>query len=236
MSAQDELKDVISNGIALDIFNAEEAFALEEFIGINADAINKATFGAFFGDLQLILNRQLILSLARIYEAPNNRYSIRSIPVGLKILEENAGTLPIPERPTLIKDLKKLGLDASMLNPMTDQELTIEVVNYLKGKIPRPIENGSLLDRALHATQTLRNKNVAHPESIAWSDLPKPKYSELKTLIDIAKDFVSLVGLPYLSIGYQCDAGDYLLSSDATRSLRCLKRIFEKLEIEVKND
>lgn len=234
MSAKDDLKDVISNGITLDIFNAEEAYALEEFIGVNAEAINQATFGAFFGDLQLILNRQLILSLARIYEAPNKRYSIRSIPVGLKILEENADTLPIPERPTLIEDLKKLGLAASTLNSMSDHDLTKEMVNYLKGKIPRPIEDGSLLDRALHATQTLRDKNVAHPEAIAWSDLPKPSYSELKALIDVAKDFVSLVGLPYLSTVYRCDDGDYFLSSDATRSQRCLKRIFEKLEIEEK--
>jgi len=50
---------------------------------------------------------------------------------------------------------------------MTDQELTIEMVNHLKGKIPKPIEDGSLLDRALHATQTLRDKNVAHQEAIA---------------------------------------------------------------------
>jgi len=103
MSAKDELKDVISNGITLDIFNTEEAFALEEFIGVNADAVNEATYGAFFGDLLLILNRQLILSLARIYEAPNRRYSIRSIPVGLKILEDNADTLPIPEPQHLLR-------------------------------------------------------------------------------------------------------------------------------------
>ena len=149
-------------------------------------------------------------------------------------MQEYADTLPIPEQPSLIEELTKLGLDNSELTSMSNTELTNKVVSYFSEKIPHPIEmEGSDLNQALHATKTLRDKSVAHPEAIAWSGLPKPTYSDLKALIEVAKNFVSVIGLPYLSIVYRCDDDDYLLSSDATRSRRCLKRILGELGIEI---
>lgn len=236
MSAEDDLKNVISNGIVIDIYNAEEAYALEEFIGVNAEAINQATFGAFFGSMQLILNRQLILSVARLFENPNKWYPIMSIPAALQIMEKNSDKLPIPQKPDLTRELGKLGLDASKLAKMNDSEVTNEVVRYFRGITPKPKRSGSLLDEALHATKTIRDKSVAHHEMIAWEALPKPIYSELKELIEFGKHFISVMAFGYTTTAYTCDDGDYSLSSDATRSLRCLKRIFEKLEIEVKKD
>jgi len=234
MNPTEKLRDVVANGITLAIFDAEEAFSLEEFIGIHAEAINNATFGAFFGSLQRFLNRQLILSVASLYEAPNKRYPIRSIPVALEIMEQNAHRLPIPERPDLFSGLIGLGFDIERLERMKESELTLKVVSYFRHKIPKPKEESvSLLDQALHATKTLRDKTVAHPEVVAWSDLPKPTYTDLKKLVDIAKDFVSIVGFPYLSTIYRCDNGEYLLSADSTRSRLCLKRILAKLGIQV---
>lgn len=69
MNAGELLKDIVSNGIALDVFDAEEVFALDELIGENADSINEAKFGAFFGTLQRYLSRQLILSVAEYLRA-----------------------------------------------------------------------------------------------------------------------------------------------------------------------
>jgi hypothetical protein len=37
MSAGELLKDIVSNGIALDLFDAEEVLALDELVGENAE-------------------------------------------------------------------------------------------------------------------------------------------------------------------------------------------------------
>lgn len=85
----DTLKDIISKGVAIDIFKAEQAFALLNEIGKRSEVINRENFGHLFGNLQDILVEQIILAVNKIYEHPNRRYPIRSIPVALKILEEN---------------------------------------------------------------------------------------------------------------------------------------------------
>jgi len=51
---RDQLLDVVSNGIVIDVFSAEEALFLDELIGRDAQKINEKTFGAFFGSLQII--------------------------------------------------------------------------------------------------------------------------------------------------------------------------------------
>ena len=149
-------------------------------------------------------------------------------------MEENPDKWTIPQKPDLIKVLGKLGLDASKLKKMNDSEVTNEVAKHFREITPKPKRSGSLLDDALHATKTLWDKSVAHHEMVAWKDLPKPIYSELKELIEFGKHFISVIAFGYTTIAYTCDDGDYSLSSDATRSQRCLKRIFEKLEIQVK--
>lgn len=224
MSAQEKLKDILSNGIAIDIFDAEEIYALEEFIGYNAVEINKLTFGVFFGSIQRLLNRQLILLVARLYEKPNKYYPTRSIPSALKVLKENADSLEIQQRPILEKKLEKQGMNLNELKLLTDEDLTLKVVYFFNNKMPLSEEKSELvLGKALYSAQTLRNKYIAHHETVSWKELPKPTYEQLVDLIEVAKEFVSIIGMSYLS-------GDYLSGSDATRSSRCLKRLLEKLK------
>ncbi len=231
MKAGELLKDIVSNGIALDVFDAEEVFALDELIEENADSIYEAKFGAFFGTLQRYLCRQLILSVARIFES-NNRYQLRSIPAALKIMRENSEELEIPERPTLVRELVVLGYIEHELNALPNQCLTELVVKHFEDAIPKAVAESEInLETALHALKTVRDKNVAHHEAIEWENLPKPTYAQLRELTELAKEFVSVVGLPYLSTVYRCDRGDYLLSSDAGRAFRCLKRMLTKLGV-----
>ncbi|MDX1572895.1 MAG: hypothetical protein R3341_02625 [Methylophaga sp.] len=235
MTPSEELKDIVSSGIALDLFDAEEVMALDEIVGRNADAINEASYGQFFGSLQRYINRVLILSVARIFES-NNRHKIRSIPAALKLMRENSEDLKIPERPTLIKEMVNLGYTEDALDKMTEKALTELVINHFEEVIPKAEEESEIeLESALYALKTIRNKNVAHHEAVEWNNLPKPTYSQLRELIEIAKDFVSVVGLPYLSTVYRCDRGDYLLSSDAGKTARCMGRMLKKLGV-IKDD
>src|SRR5512132_4333251 len=96
-SARDRLKDIISEGVVIDIYYAEEALALYELIGRRADRINAQTYGAFFGSLQMTLLRQLILAVNRIFEPERGRYRLRSIPAAIKVLREGAEELSIEQ-------------------------------------------------------------------------------------------------------------------------------------------
>ncbi|WP_419831746.1 hypothetical protein [Endozoicomonas atrinae] len=229
---QELLKDIVHNGVVIDIFNAEEAFNIEDVIGTNATDINGATYGHFFGPVQIFLINSLILTVAKIYEKPKNKYVIRSIPSALRILEENADELDIPERPTLNSWFISRGYNKEVINNLSNADITRMLVQYFNERMPEAVEDtAEELDRALHAVKTTRDKRISHNEQIPNEAVPRPTYQELTDLLALAKEFAGAIGLPYLSTVYEDDKGNYLLSSDSGRSSRCLKRILKKLEV-----
>ena len=229
---QDLLKDIVHNGIAIDIFNAEEAFYIEDVIGTNAKEVNDATYGNFFGPVQIFLTNSLILTVAKLYERPKKQYVIRSIPNALKVLEENAGILDIPERPTLNNWFISKGHDAVEMENCSNEEITHLLVAYFNERIPEPMENSAEeLDRALHAVKATRDKKISHNEQIPNEAIPRPTYQELTDLLALAKEFAGAIGLSYLSTAYEDSEGSYILTSDSGRSSRCLTRILKKLEV-----
>ena len=80
MNAKETLKSYVVEGIVADLFAAEQTYALLKQIGQNANVINQANFGAFFGPLQWILSNDFFLSVARLFEKPSKKYPTRSIP------------------------------------------------------------------------------------------------------------------------------------------------------------
>lgn len=228
-SARDRLKDIISEGLAVDIFYAEEAFALDELVRHNAGKINEATFGAFFGSLQVILGRHLILSVSRLFEPEKkNQYKVRSIPAAIKILHQRAGELVIEQRLGLLQALPRLGLDPALVANAPDQDITALLSRHFDGAIPQvALKEAEGLHKALDALKTLRDKVIAHPEAVKQDDLPKATLQEIRELVEFAKLFVSTIGFAYLSTVYADDSGRYSLSSDAGRASRCLNRILQ---------
>lgn len=219
-TVKDRLKDVISEGVAIDIFHAEEALALDKVIGREADKINTATFGAFFGSLQIILGRQLILAVSRIFEREGDHYKVRSIPAAIKVLREGADELSVDHRTALIKAMLQCGFDPVPLERSTDPEITRLVADHFEKTMPRAGlgRESEGLSRALGALKMLRDKFVAHPEAIKVEDLPKATLVEIDQLLEFAKFFAITIGRAYLSTTYVSDAG---------RAGRCLERVLE---------
>lgn len=73
----------ITENIRSDIFRLEEAIYLLEFIGKNAEDINKK-YGILFGRIQFILEEYIINLLSKIFEKPKN-YPLNSIPALKKL-------------------------------------------------------------------------------------------------------------------------------------------------------
>lgn len=225
------LEDIIYEGLVLDIYRVEEALFLDELIGREADRINVATFGQFFGSLQSILGRFLVLSVARIFEPPSPRYPIRSIPAAIAVLREGADSLVIEQRPGLIRSLSRNGASASNLERMADSNLTRFVADFFDRRISNSHSEGEDNARALLALKTVRDKSVAHAEAVRFEDLPRTTFAEIDQLLALAKAFVGAVGFGYLGTIYDDDNGDYLMSSAAHRSTVCLRRLLEKAAI-----
>jgi len=223
----ENLEDIISNGLVLDIFEAEQALALENLIGINAAAINEQKFGNLFGSLQVILAKCFILAVTRLYEKPNSRYQIRSIPEALNVLEKYAKEFEIKRKSIVISKLEELGYDAGELKKMSDVNLTMKVVKYFSENLPKSLISEAGMPKALDALKTIRDKAIAHREAMEVSGLKIPSYAKIDQLIDLAIRFVIIVGNGYLGINYEI-AGRYFHTSGAKRASRSLRRLLVK--------
>jgi len=228
---RDQLLDVVSNGIVIDVFSAEEALSLDELIGRDAQKINEKTFGAFFRSLQIILGRHLILAVNRIFEIPHPRYQLRSIPVAIQILENHADNLKIEQRSRLKKRLRSVNLvqEEQEFDSLADSKLTAILTEYFRKTLPRAdLTKPEGLPKALNALKTARDKQIAHHEAIESKNLPKATYAEIDQLVAYAKQFLAIVGDAYLSTRYEFEDGTYRFTSDAKRATRSLKRLLLK--------
>lgn len=228
---RERLEDIITEGVAIDLYHVLESISLEEFVGREAGRINAATFGAFFGSLQLILGRFLVLQTARIFERPSSKYVTRSIPSAISVLRENSERLIIEQRPALVRSLSRLGARGADLERLRDPELTRFSACFFGDRLSdshaEGIENAAALDRVI----TVRDKWVAHPESIRVEDLPRSTFADIDRLSEFAMKFVGAIGLGYVNSVYEDSEGKYLMMSDARRSTVCLKRLLAKAEV-----
>jgi hypothetical protein len=227
-SPKSRLDDIISQGVVLDLYHAEEVLSLGALIGRDAGRINEATFGALFGSLQIIFGRFLILSVARMFEKPGPTYPIRSIPAGIGVLRDHCDSLNIEERAAIVKSLCRQGASEADIKALPDPDLTRFLADFFERRLSESYSEGADNALALQALKTLRDKNIAHPEAIRPDDLPKATFAQIDELVALARTFVGVVGIGYLSVAYEDDQGHYLISSDAERSTICLDRLLQK--------
>src|SRR5215510_12014171 len=99
--AEKRLDDYLLNGIAGEIFWAEEAKAFTQKVSDHHKVINAANYGQLFGSLQTIMTDRLMLSVAKVYDRPDRRYPTRSIPAVLELIGSNASLWPLRHRNVL---------------------------------------------------------------------------------------------------------------------------------------
>lgn len=227
-SPKSQLDDIISEGVVPDLYHAEEVLCLGELIGREARRINEATFGSFFGSLQIVFGRFLILSVARMFETPGPRYPIRSIPAALEVLRENCESLRLEERAHVIRALCRQGVPETEIKRMRDFELTRFLADFFGRRLSEAHPEGVDNAQALQALKTLRDKNIAHPEAIRPEDLPQATFAQIHGIVALARTFVGAIGLGYLNVVYEDNDGRYCMSTDAERSTVCLTRLLKR--------
>jgi hypothetical protein len=211
------LDDILSNGIVVDIYEAESGNILADFIGRNTDVLGDG-FSHLFGDMQRILTAWIFLALVRLYEqrSPKSPYPIRTIPEALKILKQ--GNIFIKDKSKTISSLPIEDSEKEHLERAEDSLAIQWIAEYFQGRLEQ-------LEEAIDKVKEKRDKILAHREAIHEMNLKTPRWSEVDDLISFAKNFYEVVGEGI--IGRSVDSDPRLLS-------RALKRLLEQAGMKPK--
>ena len=229
--AEGRLRDYLLNGIAAEIFRTEQSYSLAEEIGKYAEGINAANFGELFGALQIMLSDRHTLSTVKIFD-PAKQYPTRSIPGTLALLQSHAELWHLREPRRLRHVLVSAGSDASVVDQMSDVELTLAMVRHFRETLPDP-KRLSLDDLALSldVLRESRDRMIAHNEAIDLASLRTPTWGDAISLLNYAKQFVSTVGFGYLGLHFGEGSDNYPLSYNARRTSNTLRRLLKAANV-----
>jgi hypothetical protein len=236
-SIEESLQDQV-NGILENVFAANEAYSLAFCIGQHADRVNKSGYGVAFRPVQEILSQHFVLSVTKLFEQPKVKYSTRSIPATVGILQSNASELTIRERFAMLSRFARIGGAAPRLQNLSDDEVTIAIIGYYNSLLPsKEVVTGFRAWRTLHALKSRRDKVIAHNESPSDSLFPTTTWGEARVLVDLAKSFVDVVSTGYLGFVLTDDNGSFFTERDSRRSTQALDKLLGTLcssQIETK--
>jgi hypothetical protein len=213
---ESKLDDILSEGVVLDVYEAEWASDMANFIKRNRKTLNEGHPGLFM-DLERILTVWIFLALARMFEEKHSRspYPIRSIPEALTILQE--GNILIKDRSTSINSLEVDDSVKQQLTQTKDSDLVIWVAGYFFDWLSKVSGN-------IETVKTKRDKIVAHREAIDEMDLKLPQWEEIDKLIKFGKCFYEVVGKGIVGRP---------IESDPERVTRSLKRLLAQAGLSV---
>lgn len=141
-------------------------------------------------------------------------------------MQNHSTNLKIEHREQLEQKLARWGVE-ECLKTKSDQEVTEIVVEQIQKRLSVGDTNG-----ALKRLKTLRNKRIAHPESIDETELPQILWKEIEKLLEVAKKVVGIIGNNYCGVCYEWEEGDYILSHEASLIANALSRLLKKINDE----
>ena len=216
----EELKDILQNGLVVDILAMETAYQLHKEIGVNADTLNSwenGNFGELFGTIQNALVSEAILAAARIFDKPNPRYPTRCIRRALEIMEQGISDLPeIVESHNTKLNLLESGADPQVIESV--EKGKSEFIPLYVASVRHMLDSD---DVKVEKLKHLRDKRIAHNEA---ASVVGPTWEAVLDLVGEVQRFVGVVGWAFFSIVYVTDSS-YFLSEDAQRPARALKRL-----------
>lgn len=229
------MKDDIKNkleaklqGLIQDIFIFEQNIPLVAAISESAPKfdVDDDNYSPTFIVIQNTLNRDAILSVARIYDQSSNKNETRCLDALLKYLNKDdiRGEL---------HDISSLFGESDQLKMILNSADAPQLIDYIHSDcFPVKLKEFFEVKRCeqkkiLDNLRKFRDKRLAHNDS-------KQKGMEvdlksLEPLIKIAKDLVGIIGWTYLNTVYILN-GQYRLTNNARGASRGFKRFMEFIE------
>lgn len=206
----DSIKDVIVEGLLGDIGIAERSFRLNKKIkelGKNNLAITKKGISEILRDLSYT---EMVLSLARIYDNPNERYPTRCLKRLYQVVKDADYQIDLKNhRSDSVLNLQYFGFDSiwiELLENSSDIDFNKRTVGYFETQ-----EVNEPLYSYIAKIKEVRDKLLAHNEdAIVDSLIP---YTSFESLLDHAKNVVSFYSLTYTGIRLKFRSDYYLADS-----------------------
>jgi anaerobic ribonucleoside-triphosphate reductase len=192
-TAEERLDTILTDGVALDLFNAKACAAFLEEIDRHVDAINSKKVGkAYFATQQQVLQEHMLLLIWRLFEPYSNKNENRTIPQALHLIRESKSTLPFRNRPAAIEFARNSLPNETIEDSICDSQLREVWLKAASVKLPRPQENAkNELSRALHKIQNIRHQALAHRAEVSRSTLLAPPWLTLQELLETAEDLLT---------------------------------------------
>lgn len=211
-----------------EVLRADQSFHVLTTIRSAGPAIAKENYADLFELLHSTLIDRFLLALSKVFDRDNRRHPVQSVASLLGILDREASSLPIRQRPLVLKAVGEWGDPGIPADP-TDAQITAAVVVHYRASMPSlDLASRRRLDATLRSVRYFRDKRIAHSEAPSADDTPTVSWTEARKLLDWAKDFIATVGLAYLSTAYRTGSQRYLLEDDAMRAANAMARLFYK--------
>ena len=199
----DKVKTVLVDGIATELYRAQEAIFLFKMIADHIELIKEQNFDNLFGTVQQQCVSALILSLTKIFEDSKHN-DVQSFPWLLNYLNANQ----------------------SVKNAFSNVEnFADNIANWQKELEKIKTENAS----AIKKLKLLRDKKIAHGELLGAKDVEGPTWEETEALIEHAKDLQSEIAFTLINFVYKFDNGSYAIDDNAIRAATALNRLFKSI-------
>jgi hypothetical protein len=195
----------------------------------HSELINTGGFAELFTHIQELSVRHFILSVARLFEPPDPRYPIRSLPVAISVLRDQADHLAIEQDALFIPRLTRIGFPDAFPGVGVHPEFTRVLALALASRLPTPTQTRTERDHALDALKAHRDKVIAHHEAIQPDSLPRLLWADALSLLDIAKAVADVVACGYLSSEFAAPDGEYYSHRDAQRIADSFDRLMASL-------
>jgi hypothetical protein len=177
-SASSESLSEICAGIALQIDIAKQAKEVWEYISDQAEAINAAKYGVFFGVAQRAALHEILLAICRVFD-DNPR--VISFKTAINRFSATEDVRPAKLRQRLID----FNANSTKLASLSDEKLLPFAVTHMHQQLPKKDQNAHL-DGILK----LRNEYIAH------NALTKTQFAinerEIEYCLDWADRFITL--------------------------------------------
>jgi hypothetical protein len=221
-----DLERMMEQGPATDIFRAEQALAITNTIGSHVDAVNASTFAPILVALQTYSIEQFVLALNRVFERPNRKYPLQSLPAIVQFVLDNAEHLPAREM-SFLCGLEGIGAHINGLDGLDDLNKTLVIMGVLQHVMPTPED-----DPGLNALKALRDKKLAHPEVVEVERIPRASWEQAEWLLERAKGMLGVLGA-WTCTAYVANDGDYLMSYDSEIAAIALRRMLREIGVDV---
>jgi len=227
-SVEATLEEYLLQGVAKEIFFADEAKALCVEIGNHAQEVNAQGYGQLFGSLQVSYSDRQTLCVTKMFDPEDRRFPTRTIRAILNLIERHASLWSLPQKNKLQETLIIAGHDKQSILALDNAQLSLAIASHFNGTLPQGASAGvGQLSLALRNLREARNKVIAHNEAIAQSARTLATWGEAEALVTYAKNFVTIISFGFLNLYMGNDSSTYHTTADARRTSVALNRLLK---------